>query len=312
MRRRVIGKYTGQEKGPLLIIFGAMHGNEHAGVKAIDLMIKMLEVEPITNPAFQYHGKVIGLTGNLAAYKKKVRFIEKDLNRCWLRENVNQAFDPDKAAHCAELNEIRAIIQQVIKEIKTYKPDKVYVLDLHTTSSNGGIFTIVPEEKESIAIGKALGAPVITNMTRGIPGTTMEYFTTENLGVQTVCFTFESGQHDDPLSVNRAIAAITNCMKIIGSIDGRHIENRHNRLLIEYSKNLPKLSRLLMKHQIHPGDDFVMKEGYRNFQPVKKGEILGHDRHGSIKSPFKGLILMPLYQKLGEEGFFLVEEITDN
>jgi succinylglutamate desuccinylase len=310
MRRRVIGKYEGHDKGPLLILFGAMHGNEAAGVKAIDLILKMLEVEPITNPDFRYAGKVIGIIGNLEAYKKKQRFIDRDLNRSWKRENVEKAFDAVKGNEFAELTEIRYIIQNVLKEIKTYKPSKIYVLDLHTTSSQGGIFTIVQEEDESMAIGQKLGAPVITNMTKDIKGTTMQYFTTENMGVPTVCFTFESGQHEDPLSVNRAIAAITNCMKIIGSIDGKHIENRHNKLLVEYSKDLPRLSRLIYKHEIKAKDAFVMKEGYKNFQRVKRGEVVGRDYKGVVKSPKKGLILMPLYQKQGDEGFFLVEEIV--
>lgn len=310
MRRRVIGKYEGIDRGPLLIAFGAMHGNETAGVKAIDLMLKMLEVEPITNPEFRYAGKFIGIIGNLEAYKNKQRFIDKDLNRSWMRENVEKAFDSEKGNEFSELTEIRYIIQNVFKEIKTYRPSKIYVLDLHTTSSKGGIFTIVPKEDESMAIGQELGAPVITNLTNDIKGTSMQYFTTQNMGVPTVCFTFESGQHEDPLSVNRAIAAITNCMKIIGSIDGRHIENRHNSLLVEYSKGLPRLNRLIYKHGITAEDAFVMKEGYKNFQEVKKGEILGRDRNGEVKAPRKGLILMPLYQKQGDEGFFLVEEIV--
>ena len=312
MRRRVIGKYQGQETGPLLIVFGAMHGNEGAGVKAMDLMIKMLEVEPITNPSFVYKGKVVGIVGNLEAFKKKQRFIDKDLNRCWFRENVNKAFDPERTEEFKELNEIRAVIQCIFREIKTYKPKKLYILDLHTTSSSGGIFTIVPDNPESVAIGKELGAPVITNLTDGLKGTTMQYFTTQNLGVPTVTLTFESGQHDDPISVNRAIAAITNCMKIIGSIDARHIENRHNALLVEYSKNLPKLSRLIMKHDICPEDGFTMKEGFFNFKKVEKGELLGYDRKGDVRSPAKGLILMPLYQKQGDEGFFLVEALDKN
>jgi len=309
MRRRVIGKYNGEEKGPLLVVFGAMHGNENAGIKAIDLMIKMLEVEPITNPEFSYKGRVLGLVGNLNALKEKKRFIDRDLNRCWTRENVEKAFDPDNNQQFAELSEIRSIIQLIIKEIKTYKPTKLYILDLHTTSSGGGIFTIVPEDPESLAIGEKLEAPVITNMTKGLIGTTMQYFTTENMGVDTMCLTFESGQHNDPLSVNRAIAAITNCMKIIGSIDAEHIENRHNILLTEYSRNLPKFSRLIMKHEITPEDGFVMKEGYYNFKKVKKGEVLGYDKKGMVKSKYSGLVLMPLYQKQGDEGFFIVREM---
>ena len=83
------------------------------------------------------------------------------------------------------------------------------------------------------------------------------------------------GQHNEPLSVNRAIAAITNCMRTIGSVKEDDVENRHDDLLIEYSKNLPKVARLLKVHQIQPGDHFEMMPNYKNFQKVAKGEIFG-------------------------------------
>ncbi|HHH52503.1 MAG TPA: succinylglutamate desuccinylase, partial [Bacteroidetes bacterium] len=70
---RIIGEYTGNERGPLVILFGNMHGNEPAGTKAIDLMIKMIEVEPVTNPKFKFKGKILGLIGNLEATKKGIR-----------------------------------------------------------------------------------------------------------------------------------------------------------------------------------------------------------------------------------------------
>ena len=306
---RLIGAYNGVERGPLLIVFGAMHGNEAAGVKAMDLMLKMLEVEPITNPSFKYSGRVLGIIGNLKALEEKKRFINKDLNRCWTEENVQKALSLDVDELNEELFEIREIMQIIRKEIEAYKPSKIYVLDLHTTSSSGGIFTIVPDNPESVRIGVELEAPVITNMTADLKGTSMQFFNTKNIGVNTVSLTFESGQHEDPLSVNRAIAAITNCMKIIGSIDGKHIENRHNALLVEYSKNLPRLSRLIFKHLICEEDEFIMNPGYFNFKNVKKGEILAKDKKGPIHAPLSGMILMPLYQKQGDEGFFLVEQI---
>ena len=78
--------------------------------------------------------------------------------------------------------------------------------------------------------------------------------------------TFESGQHDDPLSVNRAIAAIINCLRTIGCVRAEDVENRHDALLIESSRHLPKVAELIMCHRIKPGDDFVMRPGYENFQ----------------------------------------------
>ena len=53
-----------------------------------------------------------------------------------------------------------------------------------------------------------------------------------------------------------------------------------------------------------------MKPGYSNFDPIRKGEVLGTDRNGKVSAIEKGLVLMPLYQKLGEDGFFIGREIS--
>ena len=79
--KRLIGTYEGKEGGPLFICLGAMHGNEPAGVKAIEMVLKMLEVEPIRNADFVYRGVMIGLIGNKKAYAEGKRFVDKDLNR---------------------------------------------------------------------------------------------------------------------------------------------------------------------------------------------------------------------------------------
>jgi hypothetical protein len=62
-------------------------------------------------------------------------------------------------------------------------------------------------------------------------------------------------------------------------------------------------------HLIQPGDGFAMRPGYRNFQKVKKGEHLADDHKGPIVSSIDGLVLMPLYQSQGSNGFFLVREV---
>ncbi len=309
--KRIIGEFEGSEKGPLLIVFGNMHGNEPAGAKAIDLMVKMLEVEPITNPKFNFKGKIIGITGNLKATNQNIRFIDKDLNRCWHPEIVEKAENSTFEQLNAEEQEIKEIIQLLIKKISDYKPEKIYFLDLHTTSSTGGIFTIVSDIKESVEIGIKLNAPVVLGLLNGVKGTSTEYFSHSFMGIPTVSLTFESGNHHDNLSVNRAIAVMTNLMTLIGNFEAEHVENRHNFLLQEFSNGLPKLSKLLYKHSIVPSDNFAMKPGYMNFQKIKKGEILAKDKNGNIQSPFSGRILMPLYQKLGEDGFFIIKEIKE-
>jgi succinylglutamate desuccinylase len=197
----------------------------------------------------------------------------------------------------------------VEKEIETYKPDNVIVLDLHTTTAHGGIFVIASEDEESVKIGVEMHAPVIKGMLKGIKGTTLHYFNADNFGVEMVAVTFESGQHNDQLSVNRAIAAITNCLRTIGCVRAEDVENRHDNLLIEYSKNLPKVAELITCHHIAHADEFRMEPGFLNFQLIEKGEILARDKFGIIQAPVSGHILMPLYQDQGEDGFFLIKPI---
>ena len=42
---------------------------------------------------------------------------------------------------------------------------------------------------------------------------------------------------------------------------------------------------------------------------LEKGEVLAIDGKGEIRARESGLIFMPLYQNLGDDGFFIVEEI---
>ncbi|MEL7021506.1 MAG: succinylglutamate desuccinylase/aspartoacylase family protein [Bacteroidota bacterium] len=309
---RIIGQYIGKEKGPLLIAFGSMHGNEPAGKTALATMFEMLDKEPLKNPDFQFRGQLLGLIGNLRATNAQQRFIDRDLNRHWTVENVQRvkaAAIESLSAEDAELRENIALIEQIIAE---YQPEQIVVLDMHTTTAFGGIFTIATDDEKSVDIGIQLHAPVITGMLRGLKGTSLHYFCTQNLGVPTTAICFESGQHNEPLSVNRAIAALTNCMRTIGCVDASHIENRHDALLVEYSKGLPQVSELLMVHSIQAGDDFKMNPGYKNFQTVRQGEVLARDRHGDITAVADGAILMPLYQQQGEDGFFLVQPLDHN
>ena len=306
---RVICKYRGTNPGPLLIVFGGMHGNEPAGIKAIEMMASMLKVEPITNPDFEYNGTFLGMIGNMQAYQKNQRFIKKDLNRSFTKENIEIVENTPESELKDELLEIKQILKAVRETINEVKPEKVVVLDLHTTSSYGGIFTITTDDPESLRIAVELHAPVIKGMLNGIKGTTLHYFTKENFGIDMTPVTFESGQHDENLSINRAIAAITNCMRTIGSVSPEHVENQHDTLLIEHSRNLPKVSELISKHSIIEGDNFTMNPNYKNFQKIQSGEIIAKDKKGPIEAPEDALLLMPLYQSQGEDGFFLIKKL---
>ena len=287
-----------------------MHGNEPAGVRAIELVVKMLEVEPIRNPHFRYRGNFVGLVGNLKAYVDGKRYLDKDLNRSFDADKLSFLATQDPQELDNEDREFLELDKEVRALITKYQPSKVILLDLHTTSSHGGIFTICREREEDIELGAAMHAPIVLGMLSGLKGTTLHYFTTENMGVETIPITFESGQHVEGLSVTRAVAGIINCMKAIDSVDSDVVENHHEEILIKYSESLPRVTRLIERHAITENDDFVMKPGFLNFQSVVKGEVVANDKNGPVTVSENVRLLMPLYQLQGEDGFFLVKEVT--
>jgi succinylglutamate desuccinylase len=317
--QRLIGQYLGSEKGTLIIALAAMHGNEPAGVRALRGLFDMLENESIKNPHFQFKGRLVGFIGNMQALERKMRFVKKDLNRQLTQENIerlktfNLAKKGDISTPFNELIfedlELKELIQHIENEVLNYSPSKLIFLDLHTTSASGGVFTIVGEDIEGLKIASELYAPVVKGFIKGVGGSTLHYFNQDNTGIPTSALAFEAGQHDDPSSVRRTIAWLINCLRSVGCVDSRDIEHRHDEILRGYSKGLPKIVELIGVHKLMKDDGFKMVAGYQNFQAIKKGEILAYDKKGEIAAPENCLILMPLYQTQGNDGFFLVREV---
>ncbi len=304
---RIIGRYRGKKKGALVIAIGGIHGNELAGVKAIETLLAMLEQETIKKTDFLFQGTFVGLRGNLAALAQNMRFIEKDLNRQWTNENIERILATATHHLKAEDAEVFDLLATIKKIIREEDPSEILLIDLHTTSAEGGIFILVNDDKKSLHIAKEIQAPVIQGLLNGISGTTLHYFNHQNLGIPTAAICFEAGSHFDLLSVTRSIAALVNALKAVDCIDEKDIETHHSAILKQYSKELPALSTLLYCHKITSEDNFEMKLGYQNFQHIKKGEMIATDKNGDIQAPYDCQILMPLYQKQGNDGFFLIK-----
>ncbi len=308
--RRICAEYTHHEDGPLLIVVGGLHGNEPAGLEAILIMQKMLDVEPITNPSFKFHGAFVGMIGNKQALKTKERFITQDLNRLWSKEHINKVCSIQDSLTAEDL-EVKQLFLKIHKTIKSSTALNVYLLDLHTVTASGGIFSLPFNTDASIGIAEAIHAPIIVDIHKCLKHTMCSFFQTHGQELfptkQLQTMVFEAGQHDDPLSVNRAVAAIVATMRHIGCVSESHIEHAHDKILLQYSKGLPEKLRIKYAHSIKPGDAFRMQPGYRNFQRIRKGELLAVDVTGEIRAKSGGRILMPLYQKHGQDGFFLAE-----
>lgn len=307
MEQRIIGRYEGRQQGPLLICIAAMHGNEPAGFQAIQEIFHLLSLEPSHNPGFQYKGNLVGMAGNITALRKEKRFIDRDLNRMLSEEEVLRVSSIPPEDRKPEEAELIDLVHTIQAEIENYQPTFTLVLDLHTTTADGGIFTIAAGDDMSRQLAMGLFAPVILGIAEGLPGTTIRYF--NQPGLNQYCIVFEAGQHQDPMSTHRSVAAIVNCMRSIGSVEAHDVDHRHDGLLIAESIGLPKMTKLVYHHKITPDEKFVMNPGYVNFQKILRGEKLAANQDGDVHSPCDGLILMPKYQPQGDDGFFIVENL---
>ena len=306
--QRLIGEYTGQERGTLIIALAAIHGNEPAGIQALNRLFQMLEDEPKQNNGFIFQGRLVGFMGNIQAYERKLRFVKQDLNRQMTIENLKKARLTPQYRLIFEDLELMELTQAIKNEIIAYKPSRLIILDLHTTSAAGGIFSIVSDDEESLNLATKLNVPVVLGMVGNTGGTTLHYFNTANMGIPTVSVCFEAGQHNDAMSIQRTIAWLVNLLRSAKAISPFDVEHRHDLILQNYSKSLPKVVELFYVHHIEPKHNFIMRPNFKNFQAIQAGEVLADDINGEIAALENCLLLMPLYQRQGKEGFFLVKE----
>lgn len=304
---RIIGHFRGREAGPLVVAIGGIHGNEPAGVLGLERLFELLKDEPRINPGFSFKGELLALRGNLAALATGDRYIDIDLNRIWrARETHTEKF---ATSEDREVHELLAVIETALQDAPL---SELVLLDLHTTTAHGGIFAITGDDKPSLMLAAEMSVPVIKGMLSGLQGTTLHYFHGDNFATDLPvrALSFESGNHDDPASIDLALAATVNLLRALGCVRTEDVSTYHDELLRKAACELPRLTELVYVHHIAPdgSDQFRMRPGYGNYHPIEKGEVLAEDRSGPIHAPSSGYLLMPLYQNLGDEGFFIVRD----
>lgn len=298
---RLIGEYTQNKPGPLLFFIGGIHGNEPSGVHALRRVYDKLQQH---KPSFK--GQFRALIGNRKAFIQNKRYLDRDMNRLWLTKHIDRVNKTDAKKLSAEELEIKELLVYVEESMQANWSPKI-VVDLHSTSAPGGLFSIVTDDSFNRELAESLYAPAIFNLASSLNGTTIPYFMEK--GWQGVAF--EGGQHIDPDAVGNHEAAIWLALEKMGCLKASDVPNfdQYRKRLQKASANLPEYVSVIHRHPISPEDKFRMRSGFINFQEVQQDQDLAEDKDGIIISPTDGLMLMPLYQPQGEDGFFVIEEI---
>lgn len=297
----LIASIRGSLPGPTLMILGGIHGNEPAGVLAANrVQLRMQERRAALR------GEVVLLRGNTRALAQRVRYIDADLNRQWTAENVRTAeLENRSIREVSELLEQRELLT-IVREAVSRARGEIYLVDLHTTSAHGQPFATVGDTLRNRRFALTFPLTIVLGLEEQIDGTLLEYV--NNLGAITMGV--EAGQHEAMTSVDHHEAVIWNATATAGNFRLEDLpELDQSRSLLKRAGGGMKVVEVRHRHAIMPEDGFKMEPGFRNFQPARRGQVLARDRTGEIKAAEKGLILLPLYQPLGDDGFFLGREV---
>jgi succinylglutamate desuccinylase len=296
--RRTLGRIRGKGAGPTLLVVAAMHGNEPAGIAASRRVL-----ERLASLRHLLVGEFVCLVGNVDASRKGVRYQAKDLNRAWTDERMDAlTLARLPTPWDAEDAEQVELFQEIERTRRTARGPMTLV-DVHTTSGGGAPFSSVPDTDAARTLASCLGVTSVTGLAEKLRGTML--VATSRLGMTSIVV--ECGQNEDPASVLVAEAAIWIALVATRLLDRADVPDldAYERLLVAARGELPETMQIVYRHAIAPRDGFQMARGFRHFQHVSKGQILGHDVRGDVAAPQEGYILMPLYQGLGDDGFFL-------
>ncbi len=298
--KRLIGLFGGYAPGPTLVCVGGLHGNEPAGVLALRRLLARLED---SHPPFR--GELLALAGNLEALRLGRRFVDRDLNRAWTRRQIARARSASRpGTEDREQLELMAVMADTLDR----NGDEIYVVDLHTTSADSAPFVTLGDTLHNRAFARRIGLPLVLGIEEQIEGALLEFVNERG----PVTLGIEAGQHEDPASIDNHERALWMALMASGNVRERDVPwvRAMRRELRQAYGALPGVFEVRYRRGVNETDGFRMRPGYRNLQPVLEGEILATDRDGPVRAPEAGRVFLPLYQELGDDGFFIVREIS--
>ena len=297
---RVFGRLSGAP-GPTLIAVGGVHGNEPAGALALARIFARL-----AGRDGRLRGDVVGLAGNVKALARNQRYLREDLNRIWLPDRLAHVRAPGAVLDDEEA-ELAAVDREIAHAIQRRR-GQVVIFDLHCMSAPGPAFVTFDDTLANRALALRIPSACVLGLEEELHGTLTDYYVRAGL----TAFGFEAGQLYDPRSVDRAEAAVwmvLEAMGILTAAEWPEVE-RSRQLLAADRGSVPPVLEVRHRHPVTPAQGFQMRPGYVSFQPIRAGEPLAANASGPVVAPFGGLILMPLYQGQGSDGFFVVRPVS--
>jgi predicted deacylase len=219
-----------KKPGKHVVITGAVHGSEVAGVMASIDTIKRIEKGELE----LLSGKVTFILANPEAFKVEKRFLDINMNRMFLEENLNSNKTPrikdsdplEGVSMPSEPYELTRA-REIMLYLETQEIDMV--LDIHTFSVSHLEMLVYSDSKMTDEVAEISDIPnhFIVKEELG-QGYLVEYFTKKGI----FSFTMECGNYKDPRTNERAHKAIINTLEEYGLLPGKNTLTKPNQILI--------------------------------------------------------------------------------
>ena len=299
---RVVGRVegTGAAAGkaePVLVALGGIHGNEPAGLLAVERVLDRIARERMVERGV-VRGTFVALSGNRVALAEGRRFIDRDLNRGWSDDAPVSA-----TGGTSEDREQGELVAAIEGAFAAAPAGGRYFVDLHTTSAPGVPFVVADGAGQAQSFALAFPLPVFFGLMGHLSSALLPWLARR--GVTGVAV--EGGQNESPAAVDHHEAVLWIALVSAGVLTRGALMD-HAALvarLMRARQGLPHAIEVYHRHGIVPEDDFRMAPGFANLQSIRRGTLLARDRRGEIRADEDCLLVMPLYQGLGDDGFFL-------
>lgn len=255
--------------GPTVAIFGGIHGNERAGVYAVEALMEGLVLKK---------GKVYLVLANPSAIEANVRMLEKNLNRCFFADNDGGT--PE---------DLRALeLMKILDECDA-------LLDLHMFYDDDGEPFIICED-EAVGVAKIFDVGIIsTNWAEVEPGGTDSYmYSLGRIGICLECGPISKAEE----YTDFAIDAAEKFLNYFGLIEKAVKFSEEPKKIIRAEKTIYKSS-----------ENFVLKPGLKNFDLLESGQLLATDGDVAYVAGKDECIIFPHYAARVEEEAYILGKL---
>ena len=297
---RELGRLDSGRPGPNVLVLAGIHGNEPAGLIAVQRVLDRLRASalPIT-------GRIVALVGNRGALRSGQRFLARDLNRGWGAAAIAAMQARSGDERLPEDDEQQQLLQCFEAAVAAASGPVVFV-DLHTSSADGPPFLCLADTIDNRRLGLHTGVPIILGIEETIEGAALEWFGQRGIAALAV----EGGRHQHPDTVPNHEAMLWSLLLRLGVVSTEHVDAAPHRAHLRASVgDAPPIVEIIHRHAITAADAFRMEPGFVNFAAVEKGRLLARQSDGEVRAKSACRVLLPLYQPLGDDGFFLARPV---